>query len=701
MTTNKSHTKPRGERGRSRRMILEGGGILASLGNVDDVDNDNNNMRQHKSQRQRRSVPKKTSPPKTLIISKSCSDDEEERSSSYDVENDVSALESPSLQPRRVLDDQEEDDEDSSSTCSEEEDGTSDDEEEGSVSESTDEEEASGESEDECDDDDDDDHETDESVASEDDEEFVADEESLMAQVNEDDIEINNEDHTEESDYDPDDEAYETEEDEDLETDDCSEDERRVSRLKQKVGNSSIEREESATINVETKNDKSKVEVSAAAVIEENFQEDEDEEIIAEVVEDSDCEDSDIDISSPTKEVRSEVQVCTSVKKELVEVESPAYAENNVDDPPHDSDSMLNISSDSFQTSQGIDCQAVSSVKCPQGDKIKSSYNNQDENILDMILKQPDRPEGALMSSLSSSSEFGVDTSHGVDHSNERRSTRSEKVDDTPWQEKDIRSKPTETSGELESIIESKTDQTVILSVAGASADPKTKDVELTVPTDEIGGLSIAEQSITTANIANTEPSVETKIRRLRREGSVKRGQWKLGSKIGSGAFGVVHVGLNTRVGSLMAVKSIKMEKAIMKDVRVEIDLLKSLDHTNIVRYLGAQMDEKYLHIFQEWVPGGSLTGLISKFGAFPMTVVRNYLSQILEGLAYLHEQNIMHRDLKGSNVLVSDSGVVKLADFGAGKKFESLKHDMMLSLTMRGSEFMMLICDFRLCSKY
>jgi hypothetical protein len=177
------------------------------------------------------------------------------------------------------------------------------------------------------------------------------------------------------------------------------------------------------------------------------------------------------------------------------------------------------------------------------------------------------------------------------------------------------------------------------------------------------------------------------KARRFRREGSVKEGQWKLGYKLGSGAFGVVHIGMNTFTGKLMAVKSIKLERAVMKDIRREVDLLRSLDHINIVRYLGAEMDVKYLHIFQEWVPGGSLTSMISKFGAFPINVVRNYLSQILEGLAYLHDQNIMHRDLKGSNVLVSDDGVVKLADFGASKRLESLQSDLMLSMTMRGSK--------------
>jgi serine/threonine protein kinase len=64
-------------------------------------------------------------------------------------------------------------------------------------------------------------------------------------------------------------------------------------------------------------------------------------------------------------------------------------------------------------------------------------------------------------------------------------------------------------------------------------------------------------------------------------------------------------------------------------------------------------------------------------------------LEQILRGVLFLHESSIMHRDIKGSNILVNDEGVVKLADFGAGRRFQQLQSDMMMNLTMRGSKFM------------
>eukprot|EP00977_Amphora_coffeiformis_P001508 scaffold294_cov221-Amphora_coffeaeformis.AAC.64 len=177
---------------------------------------------------------------------------------------------------------------------------------------------------------------------------------------------------------------------------------------------------------------------------------------------------------------------------------------------------------------------------------------------------------------------------------------------------------------------------------------------------------------------------------RTRSEGSVKQGQWTLGSRIGTGSFGVVHVGMNNRSGSLMAVKSIPMQPAIMKDIRREIELLKSLDHTNIVRYYGAEINGPNLHIFQEWVAGGSVSDLLSKFGPFPFPVIQSYAEQTLQGLAYLHSNNILHRDIKGSNLLVSDEGIVKLADFGGSRKIAEFHSDMMMSMTIRGTPYFM-----------
>ena len=101
--------------------------------------------------------------------------------------------------------------------------------------------------------------------------------------------------------------------------------------------------------------------------------------------------------------------------------------------------------------------------------------------------------------------------------------------------------------------------------------------------------------------------------------------------------------------------------------------ILQRLDHPNIVRYLGTERTAEHLDIFLEFVPGGSLACLLAKFGAFHEGVIRMYTRQLLLGLHYLHQHRHMHRDIKGANILLDHHGTVKLADFGASKKIESL----------------------------
>ena len=102
--------------------------------------------------------------------------------------------------------------------------------------------------------------------------------------------------------------------------------------------------------------------------------------------------------------------------------------------------------------------------------------------------------------------------------------------------------------------------------------------------------------------------------------------------------------------------------------VIAEIDLMRQLKHPNVVQYLGVSVDVEncIVNIFQEWMPLGSVETLIKRYGPLPMGTVRTYVRQVVEGLVYLHEKNIIHRDIKGANILVDEGGCVKLADFGA-----------------------------------
>ncbi|EHB07357.1 Mitogen-activated protein kinase kinase kinase 3 [Heterocephalus glaber] len=106
-----------------------------------------------------------------------------------------------------------------------------------------------------------------------------------------------------------------------------------------------------------------------------------------------------------------------------------------------------------------------------------------------------------------------------------------------------------------------------------------------------------------------------------------------------------------------------------------EIQLLKNLQHERIVQYYGCLRDraEKTLTIFMEYMPGGSVKDQLKAYGALTESVTRKYTRQILEGMSYLHSNMIVHRDIKGANILRDSAGNVKLGDFGASKRLQTI----------------------------
>ncbi|KAH9906978.1 cell division control protein [Xylariomycetidae sp. FL2044] len=143
---------------------------------------------------------------------------------------------------------------------------------------------------------------------------------------------------------------------------------------------------------------------------------------------------------------------------------------------------------------------------------------------------------------------------------------------------------------------------------------------------------------------------------------------YRLGECLGKGAFGSVYKAIHWGTGEAVAVKQIKLvnlPRSELRMIEAEIDLLKNLHHDNIVKYIGFVKSADCLNIILEYCENGSLHSICKAYGKFPENLVGVYMTQVLQGLQYLHDQGVIHRDIKGANILTTKDGKVKLADFG------------------------------------
>jgi len=165
---------------------------------------------------------------------------------------------------------------------------------------------------------------------------------------------------------------------------------------------------------------------------------------------------------------------------------------------------------------------------------------------------------------------------------------------------------------------------------------------------------------------------------------------YKLGEKLGTGALATVYKALNLQSGHFVAIKRIKRKKISEEALVREIKTLKQVSHPNIVKYLDLIISDNYLNLVLEFVDSGSLADVLQNYGVFPEPLVCVYIAQVLKGLEHLHSFEIVHRDIKGPNILITKEGKVKLADFGIAVSLKLDKSDHLQMNTMEGSPFWM-----------
>ncbi|XP_074436413.1 mitogen-activated protein kinase kinase kinase 4 isoform X16 [Larus michahellis] len=158
--------------------------------------------------------------------------------------------------------------------------------------------------------------------------------------------------------------------------------------------------------------------------------------------------------------------------------------------------------------------------------------------------------------------------------------------------------------------------------------------------------------------------------------GSSRR-SWELRTLInqtkGEGQYGKVYTCISVDTGELMAMKEIRFQPndhKTIKETADELKIFEGIKHPNLVRYFGVELHREEMYIFMEYCDEGTLEE-VSKLG-LQEHVIRLYSKQITVAINVLHEHGIVHRDIKGANIFLTSSGLIKLGDFGCSVKLKN-----------------------------
>ncbi len=152
-------------------------------------------------------------------------------------------------------------------------------------------------------------------------------------------------------------------------------------------------------------------------------------------------------------------------------------------------------------------------------------------------------------------------------------------------------------------------------------------------------------------------------------------GKYKILSSLGSGGFGSVYLAEDTWIDKKVAIKVPHRQNLDFGELLREPRLLASLNHPNIVSITTAEKQDNVFFIVMEYVPGETLENLIATSGALDLARALDYTCQICNAVDHAHRQGVIHRDLRPPNVLVTESGLLKVADFGTSRFLEIAAH--------------------------
>eukprot|EP01031_Cornospumella_fuschlensis_P028939 gene28939-34928_t len=160
------------------------------------------------------------------------------------------------------------------------------------------------------------------------------------------------------------------------------------------------------------------------------------------------------------------------------------------------------------------------------------------------------------------------------------------------------------------------------------------------------------------------------------------------GQTIGEGAYGVVYKAIDRVHNKLVALKKIRVQTegdiGISSSTLREITLLMQLDHENVVKLENVVMDRVRINLVFELIDGDLKKYMEGHKDRLPQKLVQSFTLQMLRGIEYCHSMGVMHRDLKPQNILVTNSGRLKIADFGLARTFSAFHRPLTLDVITR-----------------